>query len=145
MFYVFSRLVVKLYHFSVTSSSSMLPLPLHPPGGRQPQAQAPPAGIGGSSPCDANGPPTSFVEDHFQHSDAQNGLSRAMGLTFNLSERWSVAANWELGTLIDHQTHAETDRKAGGANVRVDGGGIWTGFCWGLTGVQASSHAVREG
>ncbi|NQZ97936.1 MAG: hypothetical protein HRU01_15615 [Myxococcales bacterium] len=58
-----------------------------------------------------------FVEDHFQHSDAQNGLSRAMGLTFNLSERWSVAANWELGTLIDHQTHAETDRKAGGANV----------------------------
>jgi hypothetical protein len=58
-----------------------------------------------------------FVEDRYQHSDTQNGLSRAMGVTLALSERWSVSGNWELGTLIDRETHAETDRRAGGATM----------------------------
>ncbi len=63
-----------------------------------------------------------FVEDRFQHSGVQNGLSRAMGLTLSPSERWSVAANWEVGTLIDRRTHAETERRAGGfsAGYRFD-------------------------
>jgi len=63
-----------------------------------------------------------YVEDRFQYSGAQNGLSRAMGLTLAPSDRWSLAANWELGTLIDRQTYAETDRRAGGfaAGYRFD-------------------------
>ena len=40
-----------------------------------------------------------------------------MGMTYALSERWSVSANWELGTLIDRQTHAETERRAGSATA----------------------------
>jgi uncharacterized repeat protein (TIGR01451 family) len=58
-----------------------------------------------------------YLEDRYAHSDSQYGLSRAMGMTLGLTDRWSVAANWELGTLIDQQTSAETDRNAGGATV----------------------------
>jgi len=58
-----------------------------------------------------------YVEDRFQHTDAQNGLSKAMGITLALSERWSLAADWELGTLTDRQTYAETERRAGGGSV----------------------------
>jgi uncharacterized repeat protein (TIGR01451 family) len=63
-----------------------------------------------------------FVEDRFQHSGAQNGLIRAMGLTLSPSERWSFTGSWELGTLIDRQTNAETERNAGGisAGYRFD-------------------------
>jgi len=45
-----------------------------------------------------------------------------MGLTLAPSDRWSLAANWELGTLIDRQTYAETERQAGGfaAGYRFD-------------------------
>jgi uncharacterized repeat protein (TIGR01451 family) len=55
-----------------------------------------------------------YVEDRYQHSDSQNGLSRAMGLDLALTERWTLGANWELGTLIDPRTNAETERRAGG-------------------------------
>jgi hypothetical protein len=58
-----------------------------------------------------------YVEDRYQHADSQNGLSRAMGLDLALSERWSLSANWELGTLIDPRTNAETERRAGGGTV----------------------------
>ena len=58
-----------------------------------------------------------FVEDRFQHSGSRNGLSRAMGLTFAPAEHWTLAANWELGTFIDRETAAETERRAGGASV----------------------------
>jgi hypothetical protein len=56
-----------------------------------------------------------FVEDRFQHSDGRNGLSRTMGMTLALSPRSTVSANWEVGTLIDRETNAETDRRSGGA------------------------------
>ncbi len=58
-----------------------------------------------------------FVEDRFQHTDSSNGLSRAFGLSFSPSDRWSVGANWELGTLVARRTNAETKRRAGGASV----------------------------
>ena len=33
-----------------------------------------------------------YLEDRYQHSDAQNGLTRAMGMTLALSERWSLVS-----------------------------------------------------
>jgi flagellar motor protein MotB len=58
-----------------------------------------------------------YLEDRFQHTDSSNGLSRAFGLSFSPSERWSLGANWELGTLVARRTNAETKRRAGGASV----------------------------
>ena len=58
-----------------------------------------------------------YLEDRWQHSDSSNGLSRAFGLSFSPLERWSFGANWELGTLIDRRSNAETKRRAGGTSV----------------------------
>ena len=57
-----------------------------------------------------------YLEDRYQHGDA-SGLSRAMGLNFSPSDRWTLGANWGFGTLVDHDTNAETDRNAGGARL----------------------------
>jgi hypothetical protein len=40
-----------------------------------------------------------------------------MGMTLSPRERWTVGANWQLGTLIDRETDAETKRRAGGGSV----------------------------
>ena len=58
-----------------------------------------------------------YREDRWQHSDSANGLSRTFGISLSPTERWSFGANWELGTLIDRRTDAETKRRAGGASV----------------------------
>ncbi len=58
-----------------------------------------------------------YLEDRYQHGDAGTGLSRALGINLAPTERWSLSANWELGTLVDGQTNAETKRRAGGARV----------------------------
>ena len=58
-----------------------------------------------------------YREDRFEHTDSSNGLIHALGLSFSPSEHWSVGANWELGTLIDRRTKAETKRRAGGASI----------------------------
>jgi len=71
-----------------------------------------------------------YFEDRLQHAGSQRGLSRAMGLTLSPAERWSVTGSWELGTLIDRQTHAETERRAGGlaAGYRFDDLQLSTGI-----------------
>jgi len=58
-----------------------------------------------------------YREDRLEHTDATSGLIHALGLSFSPSEHWSVGANWELGTLIDRRTKAETKRRAGGASI----------------------------
>ena len=58
-----------------------------------------------------------YSEDRYQHTDSSNGLSRAFGLSFSPSERSSFGTNWEIGTLIDRRTQAETKRRAGGASA----------------------------
>jgi flagellar motor protein MotB len=58
-----------------------------------------------------------YLENRYQHTDTINGLTRAMGLSLAPSDHWTVGANWELGTLVDRRTDAETRRKAGGARV----------------------------
>lgn len=65
-----------------------------------------------------------YVEDRFQHSSAQRGLGRAMGLDMALSERWSLSAKWELGTLVDATTQAETERRAGGGTLAYRSGDV---------------------
>jgi hypothetical protein len=58
-----------------------------------------------------------YLESRYQHTDSMNGLTRAMGMSLAPTDRWSIGANWELGTLIDRRTDAETRRKGGGARV----------------------------
>jgi flagellar motor protein MotB len=58
-----------------------------------------------------------YLEDRYQHSDAMNGLSKAVGIRLAPSERWKLGASWETGTLIDRLTQAETRRNAGGARI----------------------------
>ena len=58
-----------------------------------------------------------YLEDRYQHGDQSQGLARAMGITLAPAEHWSFGANWELGTLLDPRTNAETDRNSGGARV----------------------------
>jgi hypothetical protein len=58
-----------------------------------------------------------YLEDRFRHGDSSTGLAQAMGISLAPSDRWSFSANWELGTLIDGRTHAETERNAGGARL----------------------------
>ncbi len=58
-----------------------------------------------------------YMESRYQHSDASNGLVRTMGLTLAPADRWSVSGNWQLGTLVDRETDAETRRRAGGARI----------------------------
>jgi predicted porin len=58
-----------------------------------------------------------FVESRFQHSKAETGLTRAVGMNYSPSERWDISGNLELGTLSDRRTKAETDRRAVSATV----------------------------
>jgi hypothetical protein len=55
-----------------------------------------------------------YVENRYQHGDSANGLTRAFGMSLVPTDRWNLGANWETGTLIDRQTHAEIRRNAGG-------------------------------
>lgn len=57
-----------------------------------------------------------YLEDRYQHADAANGLTRAMGIS---CRRWidGTSAPASKGTLIDRQTRAETERSAGGLRV----------------------------
>jgi hypothetical protein len=58
-----------------------------------------------------------YQEDRYQHAGTSNGLSRAVGFDWALTERFSLGAEWEYGTLIDAQTYAETRRNAGGGRL----------------------------
>jgi uncharacterized repeat protein (TIGR01451 family) len=58
-----------------------------------------------------------YMEDRYQHGDSATGLARAMGINLAPTDRWSLGANWEFGTLIDNRTYAETNRNAGGARL----------------------------
>jgi uncharacterized repeat protein (TIGR01451 family) len=55
-----------------------------------------------------------YREDRFEHNDESRGISRAVGIEWAPTDRWSIGGNWETGTLIDRLTQAETKRNAGG-------------------------------
>src|SRR5262249_4114305 len=48
---------------------------------------------------------------------SQNGLTHATGVNLVAKERWNFGASAEVGTLIDSQTAAQTDRKAAGVHL----------------------------
>ena len=58
-----------------------------------------------------------FLEERYQRSERETGLTHATGVNLALFERWNIGANVDIGTLEDRQTGAETDRKAGGVRV----------------------------
>jgi hypothetical protein len=58
-----------------------------------------------------------YMENRYQHSNPETGLTRAVGMTLTPTERWSIGANLELGTLKDRRTSAETERTAAAVNV----------------------------
>jgi flagellar motor protein MotB len=58
-----------------------------------------------------------YLENRYQHTDSANGLTRAMGMSLVPTDRWSLGANWELGTLVDRRSNAEIRRKGGGAQI----------------------------
>ena len=58
-----------------------------------------------------------YLEERYQDAGRTTGLTHATGINLVARERWNFGANAEVGTLRDHQTDAETDRKAGGVRV----------------------------
>jgi hypothetical protein len=58
-----------------------------------------------------------YLEDRYQSAGVADGVTRSMGISFAPAERWSLGGNFAFGTLIDHQTAAETNRTAGGAQL----------------------------
>ncbi len=58
-----------------------------------------------------------FLEERYQHADSASGLTHGTGISLAPTNRWNLGANWDFGTLIDRQTGAETNRKAGGVRV----------------------------
>jgi len=58
-----------------------------------------------------------YLEDRYEHGEVSTGLARAMGIDLAPSDRWSLSATSEIGTLIDARTDAETRRRSGGVRV----------------------------
>jgi flagellar motor protein MotB len=58
-----------------------------------------------------------YLEERYQHSDSAAGLTHATGISLSPTERWTLGANADLGTLKDRQTGAETTRRAGGVRA----------------------------
>ena len=58
-----------------------------------------------------------YVEERHQDVGSQSGLTHAAGVNLVEKERWSLGASAEVGTLVDAQTSAQTDRKAAGIHL----------------------------
>jgi len=69
-----------------------------------------------------------YLEERYQHNEAQVGLTHATGINFAPNERWTLGLSTDIGTLQDSLTGSETDRMAVGAQI---------GF--GLEGLQLTS------
>ncbi|HXV75329.1 MAG TPA: hypothetical protein VD788_03350, partial [Candidatus Polarisedimenticolaceae bacterium] len=58
-----------------------------------------------------------YLEERYQDSGSLSGLTHATGIDLVAGERWNLGASAELGTLINSQTSAETDRRAAGVRL----------------------------
>lgn len=63
-----------------------------------------------------------FLEERYQHNRAMTGLTHATGVNYNPSEHWNFGINTDIGTLVDQQTGAETDRLATGVQFGLSFG-----------------------
>ncbi len=64
-----------------------------------------------------------YVEERYQDSATMSGLTHAAGVNLVAKERWNFGASAEVGTLVNAQTDAQTDRRAAG--VRIGYGVDW--------------------
>jgi flagellar motor protein MotB len=64
-----------------------------------------------------------FVEERYQDSTTMSGLTHAAGINLVAKDRWNFGASAEVGTLVNAQTDAQTDRRA--ATFRVGYGLDW--------------------
>src|SRR5207247_179661 len=58
-----------------------------------------------------------YLEERYHDAGSQSGLTHAAGVNLVEKERWSLGASAEVGTLVDSQTSAQTDRKAAGVRL----------------------------
>jgi hypothetical protein len=58
-----------------------------------------------------------YLEERYHDAGSQTGLTHAAGVNLVEKERWSIGASAEVGTLVDAQTSAQTDRKAAGVRL----------------------------
>ncbi len=58
-----------------------------------------------------------YLEERYHEAGSQNGLTHAAGVNLVEKERWNFGASAEVGTLVDAQTAAQTDRKAAGVRL----------------------------
>jgi len=60
-----------------------------------------------------------FLEERYQHRATTTGLTHATGINFAPSDHVSFGVTTDIGTIVDAQTAAETDRVAGGLQLSV--------------------------
>lgn len=58
-----------------------------------------------------------YLEERYQDSGLMSGLTHATGVTLTARNRWNFGANTEIGTLVDSDTGAKTERQAGGIRI----------------------------
>src|SRR5207247_909730 len=58
-----------------------------------------------------------YLEERYHDAGSQSGLTHAAGVNLVEKERWNIGASAEVGTLLDSQTSAQTDRKAAGVRL----------------------------
>src|SRR2546422_2910908 len=58
-----------------------------------------------------------YLEERYHDAGSQSGLTHAAGVNLVEKERWNLGASAEVGTLVDAQTSAQTDRKAAGVRL----------------------------
>lgn len=86
-----------------------------------------------------------YLENQYRH-ESVNGLSRALGLDYAPTDRWTIGVEWEDGTLRDRRTNAETERRGGGLTVGYahDGLNLSSGFEYVFNETEQSSGATSE-
>ena len=58
-----------------------------------------------------------YLEDKYQHGDVPTGLMHSTGINYAPTDRWSLGAKADFGTLTDNLTGAEIKRSAFGVHL----------------------------
>jgi flagellar motor protein MotB len=58
-----------------------------------------------------------FLEERYTHGDVPSGLMHSTGVELAPLDHLNLGANLDIGTLTDHQTGAELERRAAGVSV----------------------------
>jgi flagellar motor protein MotB len=58
-----------------------------------------------------------YVEERHQTTDSRTGLTHTAGVNLTPLDRWNFGATADVGTLVDRDTGAQTERRAGGVRI----------------------------